>query len=546
MPEGADRSTAAGSGTGPCLRMEGVTKSYFGTTVLKNVDLEVAPGEIHALVGENGAGKSTLMNILFGMPVIHATGGFEGRVILDGRRVEIDSPRRAIELGIGMVHQEFMLLPGFTITENIKLNREISRANPISRILGRQLETLDMEAMHRDARRDLDRLGLSVDEWSPVGGLPVGYMQFVEIAREIDKDDVRLLVFDEPTAVLTESEADLLLGAMRRLAAEGIAVLFITHRLDEVLAVADRITVLRDGEVVARLPRSEARLERLAELMVGRRVERGVMPPRAAEPRDADLAVSIAGLSVAMPGESVRGLDLGVRRGEILGIGGLAGHGKLGVANGVMGLYPASGRVVKNGIPLSLNDPRAALRARMGFVSEDRRDVGLLMDESVELNIALSSMQAQNRFLRPGPFPALRLADRKAVRAHALRLIGELDIRCTSPAQPVRRLSGGNQQKVCLARVFTMEPEVLWVSEPTRGIDVGAKQVVLDLLVRFNRTLGTTIVMTSSELGELRKICDRIAIVYNGRVAGILPPDAPDVAYGLLMAGKTGQGKEAV
>ncbi|MGE5554138.1 MAG: sugar ABC transporter ATP-binding protein [Betaproteobacteria bacterium] len=526
------------------LELRGISKSYFGTTVLKNVDLSVRPGEIHALVGENGAGKSTLMNILFGMPVIQETGGFEGEIFIGGEKVSITSPRQAMDLGIGMVHQEFMLLPGFTITENIKLNREITRKNPVSRLFGSPFETLDEKAMRADARAALGKLGLTIDEWAPVAGLPVGYMQFVEIARELDKKNARLLVFDEPTAVLTEGEAELLLSAMKRLAAEGIAVLFITHRLDEVMAVSHNITILRDGEVVARIPRSEAQVERIAELMVGRKVVRGGLPPRRSEPSDNDLILELEDLRVEMPGERVKGLDLKVRRGEILGIGGLGGHGKVGVANGVMGLCPATGRVVKGGVPVALNDSRKALQAGMGFVSEDRRGVGLLLDESIELNIALTAMQAQNKFLRPGPLAALRLADRKAIRAHALRMIEELDIRCTGPTQMVRRLSGGNQQKVCLARAFTLEPEVLWVSEPTRGIDVGAKQLVLDLLVRFNREHGMTIIMTSSELAELRRICDRIAIVYEGRLAGILPPDAPDVNFGLMMAGQAGARRE--
>jgi simple sugar transport system ATP-binding protein len=406
------------------------------------------------------------------------------------------------------------------------------------------LESLDEPAMRRDARAALEKLSLTVDEWAPVAGLPVGYMQFVEIARELDKRNMRLLVLDEPTAVLTESEAECLMTALRRLAAEGIAILLITHRLDEVMAVSHTITILRDGEVVAVLPRGEARLEQVAELMVGRKVARSERPPRRREPSEDDLVLELHDLHVEMPGESVRGLELKVRRGEILGLGGLAGHGKVGVANGVMGLYPGAGQVLKNGTRVPLGNSRKALQSGMGFVSEDRRGVGLLLDEPVEMNIILTAMQAQNRFLLPGPLGALRLEDHKAIRVHAQEMIKELDIRCTGPTQLVRRLSGGNQQKICLARAFTLQPEVLWVSEPTRGIDVGAKQLVLDLLVKFNRDYGMTIIMTSSELGELRKICDRIAIVYRGQVSGILPPDASDVEFGLMMAGNTGARKE--
>ena len=221
------------------LEMDNITKEYSGNQVLKGVNLHIKPGEIHALMGENGAGKSTLMNILFGMPVIHSTGGFGGTLKMAGQPVDIDTPLKAMELGIGMVHQEFMLIPGFTVTENIKIGREISTPNLVSRVFGKAMEGLDVEAMAKDARKALKTIGLQIEDYVKVAGLPVGYMQFIEIAREIDKTGIRLLVFDEPTAVLTESEADRLLEAMRVIASQGIAIIFITHRLDEVMAVAD-------------------------------------------------------------------------------------------------------------------------------------------------------------------------------------------------------------------------------------------------------------------------------------------------------------------
>jgi simple sugar transport system ATP-binding protein len=239
-----------------------------------------------------------------------------------------------------------------------------------------------------------------------------------------------------------------------------------------------------------------------------------------------------------MPGERVRGVDLEVKRGEILGIGGLAGQGKLGIANGLMGLYPARGEVRVEGRRLALGDPRAALRVGLAFVSEDRRGVGLLLDESIADNIATPAIEVKGRFLRARVLGMLALVDRIAVGRQALHAIEELDIRTTGPEQPVRRLSGGNQQKVCLARALVLEPRILLVSEPTRGIDVGAKFLVLDALVRLNREEGITIVMTSSELGELRSVCHRIAIIAEGGLAGVLAPDAPDVEFGLLMSGE--------
>ncbi len=524
----------------PALVLRGISKSYFGNQVLRDVDLDVAPGEIHALVGENGAGKSTLMNILFGMPVIHETGGYEGEIELGGRLVRPTAPAHAMAHGVGMVHQEFMLLPGFTITENIKLNRERTRPTIASRVLapigGRTrnaLETLDYPRMNADTRRALDQIGMSLDEGLPIGALPVGHLQFVEIAREVDKENARVLVFDEPTAVLTESEADELLGVMRRLAESGIAILFITHRLDEVCAIADRITVLRDGACVGRLDRGEAAPERIAELMIGRELK-----PRTTSTRGdqtAEPLLVIEDLHVEMPGEGVHGLSLSIGAGEILGIAGLAGQGKLGIANGVMGLQPARGRVTFRGRDVPLGSPIDAIDAGLAFVSEDRRRVGLLLDESIERNIAATAITAQGRFLRgAGP---LAMVDETSVRAHAEKMVGDFDIRCRGPRDIVRRLSGGNQQKVCLARAITLEPELLFVSEPTRGVDVGAKERVLNLLVDMNRSRGTTIVLTSSELGELRQVADRIAVVDGGRVVGILPPDARDVEFGLLFGG---------
>ena len=526
------------------LEMQNIGKVYAGNRVLKDVNLQLKAGEIHAVLGENGAGKSTFMNILFGMSVIHSTGGFEGKIVIDGKDVSITSPYDAMNLGIGMVHQEFMLIPGFTITENIKVNREITRPNIASRLFGPKLESLDMDAMNRDARKALDTVGLNIEEWTKIAGMPVGLMQFVEIAREIDKANMKIIVFDEPTAVLTESEADTLLKAMQAIARSGIAILFITHRLDEVMTIADNITVLRDGELVRTLPKTETNTFQLAELMVGRKVEKIV---QASENKVKEgIALSVRGLKVLMPGEEVQKVDLDVFEGEIIGIGGLGGQGKLGIANGIMGLYLAAGQVSVFGKPLQLNDTKAAYQAGLAFVSEDRRGVGLLLDSSIEMNIAFTAMQMRNRFLyRFGPFSHLAYGK---IRRHAMEKIKELDIRCTGPMQLTRRLSGGNQQKVCIARALALDPKILFVAEPTRGIDVGAKKIVLEELVRLNRELGMTIVMTSSELAELRSICHRIAIVCHGAVEGVLSPDDNDVDFGLMMAGNYHKlrGKEVV
>ncbi len=518
------------------LDLSHISKRYGDNQVLQDVSLKVKPGEIHALLGENGAGKSTLMNILFGMPVIMETGGFEGEVRIDGQPVHIKSPHQAIEHGIGMVHQEFMLIPGFSVTENIKLNREISKPSLVSRLLGKDLETLDRKTMSEHATRALDKIGIAISEAEQIRNLPVGYMQFVEIAREIDKTGIKLLVFDEPTAVLTESEADILIGVMEALAESGIGIIFITHRLGEVMRAAQSVTVLRDGKLAAYKETANTSLSELAALMVGREGADAVSDNSRDFPEDSPVAMEIRNLRVMMPGEAVKGLDLTVYDGEILGIGGLAGQGKIGLPNGIMGIYPASGQVTLFGEDLPLNDPRASLKRGMAMVSEDRRGVGLLLDQSIEDNIVFSAMQVNGEYVGSAPF---RLKNTRQIRESARQLMKELDVRATSSLQPVGTLSGGNQQKVCIARALALNPRFLFVSEPTRGIDIGAKKLVIDTLLRLNRELKLTIVMVSSELLELKSICDRIAIVTEGQVSAILKPSASNEEYGLAMSGIT-------
>ena len=519
------------------LKMDNIAKEYFGNKVLKGVQLHVAPGEIHALMGENGAGKSTLMNILFGMPVIHNTGGFEGTIEFDGKPVNIDSPQKAMELGIGMVHQEFMLIPGFTVTENVKLGREITTPTIASGVFGKSLEKLDKPAMAADARKALDTIGLNIPETDHVGGMPVGYMQFIEIAREIDKTGMKLLIFDEPTAVLAESEAQKLLETMQVLTSKGISIIFITHRIDEVIQVANSMTVLRDGTFVQHVETKGTTAAEIAEMMVGRKVEK-LVDDAGEDTRtisEDDVILKLRDFHVDMPGERVRGVDLDVRRGEVLGIGGLAGQGKVGIPNGILGLYKSTGTVEFDGEVIETDKLGAALKKHIAFVSEDRRGVGLLLDESIENNISFTAMQIDGKFLKKyGP---LKLFDSKKAREHALDMIKQLDIRCTGPEQYAGRLSGGNQQKVCLARAITMGPKLLIVSEPTRGIDIGAKKLVLELLAKMNREEGMTIIMVSSELNELRSLCDRIAIVSDGQLNGIFAPDASDAEYGMAMSG---------
>ncbi len=513
--------------------MRNVKKNFFGNQVLTDINLKLEAGQVLGLVGENGAGKTTLMKILFGMDEIRETGGYGGDIFLNGEKVNFSSPFDALAKGIGMVHQEFSLIPGFTATENILLNREPKKENVVSLVFGERMNTLERREMDRQSEAAIEKMGVRIDENMLINNMPVGHKQFTEIARELSKEQLQLLILDEPTAVLTEHEAVALLESIRGMASRGIAVIFITHRLQEILSVCDKVAVMRDGCLVQNVNAKDTSVQEITRWMVGRNISSGENKHR--ELSNQNVIMSIRHLWVDMPGETVRDVNLDVFEGEILGIGGLAGQGKLGIPNGVMGLYEAGGQVTFRGQEIALNAPRRCLDASLAFVSEDRRGVGLLLDESLEWNIAFPAMQIQNKFLKSYLGGLIKWRDEKAIRDVTEKYIDELAIKCTSSRQNAKELSGGNQQKVCLAKAFALEPQFLFVSEPTRGIDVGAKSLVLNALKKFNQESGVTIVMISSELEELRQVCDRIAIVSGGRIAGILPASDSSEDFGMLM-----------
>lgn len=520
----------------PLLDVRNVGKDFDGNVVLRDISFSLEKGEILALCGENGAGKSTLMNIIFGMRVIQDTGGYQGEISFDGNNISFKDPSDALAAGIGMVHQEFSLIPGFSAGENIMLNRELTVENLVSKVTGRKkLRTTDKEAIYGNAQESIDKLGIELQSKTLVGELPVGYKQFLEIAREINNKNVKLLILDEPTAVLTESEANILTDAMKHLAANGISIIFISHRLREVMEVADQVIVMRDGLIVADRRVENVTIPQIANWMTGRSVqnEKAEAEGKALDP---EIILHVADLNVDMPGETVAGASFDVHKGEIFGIGGLAGQGKLGIPNGIMGIYPTTGTIEFKGQQVPLNSPRKSQEMGFSFVSEDRRGVGLLLDEPIFWNICFNAMQIKGLGLKK--VLGISFRDEKKMREIAEKYIRELEIKTTGPDQLVKNLSGGNQQKVCLAKAFCMSPEVLLVSEPTRGIDVGAKQLVLDALRKYNSENGTTIIIVSSELEELRSIADRIAIINEGVVSDILPASAPSTHFGLLMSGE--------
>lgn len=529
------------------LQAKNVGKSFDGNVVLKDVSFDLKAGEILGLVGENGAGKSTLMNIIFGMSVIAETGGYDGELLFNGQKIDFKNPIDALKAGIGMVHQEFNLIPGFTVSENITLNMEQTNKSVVSQIFGSKLETIDTKANLTLSGKSLDTLGVDINPAAMTSEMPVGHKQFIEIAREMTRKDVKLLIMDEPTAVLTESEADVLMDALKRISKSGIAVIFISHRLREVLKVCDDIVILRDGVLIEHKKADEMTMEEIAGKMVGKMDEKrnkqkeelqklAMEHKRAAEDLDDEDVMVIDKLWVDMPGEQVYDVSLNVKKGEILGIAGLAGQGKLGIPNGILGTYPVGGKVTFKGEELELGNTLDILKKGIAFVSEDRRGVGLLLDEPIYWNISFNAMQVQNKYIKK--ILGLKFRDETAMKKVADQYIDTLAIKTTGNSQKAQNLSGGNQQKVCLAKAFAMQPELLFVSEPTRGIDIGAKELVLNAIKKTNIEDNTTVIMVSSELGELRSICDRIAVICDGKIAGILSPDASEASFGLLMSGE--------
>ena len=473
-----------------------------------HLSMTVPVGAIYGFIGENGSGKSTTEKLICGHLVPN-----QGTIKL------FDKPYTdpGVRVRVGALIENAGCFPGSSVYQNLMM----------------QAINLNLAEPDREIRRVLEIVRMDGEARTKFKKCSLGMKQRIGIAMAL-LGNPALLILDEPTAVLTEKEAAALLDSIRSMSARGIAVIFITHRLQEILDVCDKVIVMRDGHVVKDTPAKETNVSDITRWMVGRSVELSAAQD-VVDHSGARTIMSIRKLWVDMPGEIVRNVDLDIREGEILGIGGLAGQGKLGIPNGVMGLYEAGGTVEFDGKPIPLNAPRRCLDAQLAFVSEDRRGVGLLLDESLEWNIAFPAMQIHDKFLKSLFGGLVKWRDEKAIRAVTDRYIDELKIKCTSSKQKAKELSGGNQQKVCLAKAFALEPKFLFVSEPTRGIDVGAKSLVLDALKRFNRESGITVVMISSELEELRMTCDRIAIVSGGRIAGILPATESSEAFGMLM-----------
>jgi general nucleoside transport system ATP-binding protein len=495
--------------------MRGITKRFPGVVANDQVDFEAAAGEVHALLGENGAGKSTLSNILTGLYRPD-----EGEIFLYGRRVHFHAPRDALDAGIFMVHQHFRLVEPFTVAENVVLGDHRGE--------GRSFR-LRTRATERRVAELSKRYGMAVEPNARIWQLSLGEQQRVEILKALYRE-ARILILDEPTAVLTPQEAEVLFETLRGMAAEGRTVIFISHKLHEVKAVADRVTVLRGGRSIATVSAAEATLRSLAALMVGRELE-GARGSASRTPGDVVLELEDVWTTGDRGGDAVRGARLVARAGEIVAVAGVAGNGQRELAETIAGVRaPTRGTVRIGGRVLRTGDPRAAMRAGIAYVPEDRLGTGVAPSLSVASNLVLRSYRGPEA----SRGPLLRL---RRIRERAVELIRSYRIAAPGPATPARLLSGGNLQKVVLAREFSGRPRLLVVASPTRGLDVGAIETVHEFL-RDAAADGVAVLLLSEDLDEILALADRIAVMYEGAVVGETSRDDADVEeIGLLMAG---------
>lgn len=509
------------------LKVIDLSKTFGDFTVLKNVSLELEKGEILGLVGENGSGKSTFLKTLYGS---EDTRDYSGEIHMDSNIINLKNACEAEIFGIGMVHQELSLIDNMMVYQNIKITRENTK----------YIQFVDAKKDIMDVEKYISEYGINISPISYIKDTSLNLKQFVEILREIDKPNLKLLILDEATASLNKEDSKLLLNIAKKLSNRGVSIIFVSHKLDEIEELCDKIVVLRDGEKVLEMSKENQTFDMAAviEAMIGKKViksQRNLEISKTVKMKNKKL-ISFNNVNISVGNESLDKVNLDILEGEVLGITGLSGHGKSLLGYGIMGLGKVDGEIYLNGIENNLINlsPRELIQNGIMFLPDERKANGTMLNESIEKNITASSVATGNIFIsRYGGF-----VNKKKIKSYSEKMISKLNIKCEDTKQKLNTLSGGNQQKVCIARAITGNPKIIFIGEPTRGIDIYSKELILNNLLEINQKEGITLVIASSELEELMRICDRIAVTYEGHIVKVFENE--NLTYeelGLAIAG---------
>lgn len=510
------------------LKVNKLSKKFGEVYALRDIDFHLKKGEIHGIVGANGSGKSTFLNIIFGDLNILNTGGFEGEIFINNKNANIKNSKDAINLGIGKVHQEFALVSSLDVASNIKINNENTY----------KLNIVNKPKNHEDSRLLLESFRIHLDTTKLVKDLTVNIKQFIEIAREVDKQDLKILLLDEPTACLNKEDTTIFIDIIKSLKNKGISIIFISHRLDEIISLCDRVSVFRDGEIVSTYSKDKFNMEKIAIDMIGKKVSKASRINDIRKNKIDRNIISFNNISINDGNREFKNINLDIKEGEILGVTGLAGHGHTILGNAIMGLYSYEGNIIYNGKNLNVNKVYETIQKGIVMLPDERKELGVLLNSTVKENIIFTSCYSKNKFLKNSKLKGLSFLDKNKINDYVDNQIKQMNIKCNSKIQKVKELSGGNQQKICISRLLATNPKVLFVGEPTRGIDLYSKEIILNMLLDMNKEKGTTIVISSSEIDELRRICDRVIVMYEGEIFDILSPEEDEDVFSLAISGK--------
>lgn len=510
------------------LKVRNLSKKFGEVYALKGIDFHLKKGEIHGIVGANGSGKSTFLNVIFGDDNISKTGGYSGEIFIDDEVCNIKNSKYAMDLGIGKVHQEFALISSLDVASNIKINKENTY----------KFDIVNKQKNHEESKALLESFEIYLDTKKLVKDLSVNIKQFIEIAREVDKQDLKILLLDEPTACFNKEDASMFMQIIRKLKDKGISIIFISHRLDEITSLCDKITVFRDGKIVSDYDRDKFCVEKIAIDMIGKKVNKASKNTVFSNDKNNKSVISFKNINIYDGNRKFEDINLDIKEGEILGITGLAGHGHTILGNTIMGLNDYEGEISYYGDKLNIKKVHETIQKGIVMLPDERKELGVLLNSTVKENIIFTSCYSKNKFLKLPKLKGLSFLNKSNIDNFVDEQIDKMNIKCSCKNQKVGQLSGGNQQKICISRLLATEPRVLFVGEPTRGIDLYSKEIILNMLIDMNKEKDTTIVIASSEIDELKRVCDRIIVMYEGKIFDILSPSEDEEVFSLAISGK--------